>query len=613
MFSQRWLWLAALALATTGVSSAQTTWWVDTNAAGGGDGSQTHPFRWIQHGVDAALDGDTVLVQPGFYAESVRVDDKAISIVSNGPPEATTIHGNGSGSVVELRCNAPRLQGFTVENGTGTALLGETIGGGILIFDTSGAQVLDCIVRDNFARRGAGIGAFLGAHALVRNCVIEDNTAIPPPFVCDWGEGGGIYGSLNVLVQDSTLRRNVAGQDGGGAWGVELAGCTVEDNVSARGAGLFQGVARSSQLVRNLAHSCDGSFSNAGGAYSSTLEDCTLEDNEAWDQGGGAENSTLLRCRLLRNRATSPELYWASGGGTLNCDATECWYEGNWTVGLPWNWPSDGGGAAGGTATRCVFVANQADQGAGTAWTRVDRCTVIGNLGEGVRGMPISNSIIRGNTGGQIAMPDWVVYSDVEGGYPGLGNVDLDPQFWDPASKDYRLMPTSPCIDAGDPFSTDPDGSRTDMGAFPYDASDPLPPVFYCGGGHSVDPLCTPALSLAGTPSVSAPSGFTVQANDVPGSRMGVVLFGTSGEVAVPWGTSTSCVRPPRYRTGTHFSLGTAGTCQGVLSVDFNLWLSMHGSPLAAGTVVWMQAWYRDPAAALGTNFSDAVRFSMLP
>jgi hypothetical protein len=76
-----------------------------------------------------------------------------------------------------------------------------------------------------------------------------------------------------------------------------------------------------------------------------------------------------------------------------------------------------------------------------------------------------------------------VRYSDVEGGtghsWFGTGCIDLDPLFVNPAGGNLQLswdhFPTpdgtmSPCIDAGDPASPpDPDGSRVDMGALPFD------------------------------------------------------------------------------------------------------------------------------------------------
>jgi hypothetical protein len=42
-----------------------------------------------------------------------------------------------------------------------------------------------------------------------------------------------------------------------------------------------------------------------------------------------------------------------------------------------------------------------------------------------------------------------VTYCDVQGGFPGTGNIDADPVFLDPGSGDFHLDPGSPCIDVG--------------------------------------------------------------------------------------------------------------------------------------------------------------------
>ena len=63
-----------------------------------------------------------------------------------------------------------------------------------------------------------------------------------------------------------------------------------------------------------------------------------------------------------------------------------------------------------------------------------------------------------------------IAYTDVEGGWKGTGNIDADPRFDD----QYVLRAGSPAIDAGDPASPrDPDGSRTDLGAFTSSFSRP--------------------------------------------------------------------------------------------------------------------------------------------
>jgi len=82
-----------------------------------------------------------------------------------------------------------------------------------------------------------------------------------------------------------------------------------------------------------------------------------------------------------------------------------------------------------------------------------------------------------------------VTYSNIQGGYPGEGNIDLDPLFVNVTTGDFHLQQGSPCIDAGTngapelpdtDFEGDPrvvdgdnDGTATvDMGADEY-----IPPV----------------------------------------------------------------------------------------------------------------------------------------
>ncbi|MDD5594379.1 MAG: DUF1565 domain-containing protein, partial [Candidatus Margulisbacteria bacterium] len=51
-----------------------------------------------------------------------------------------------------------------------------------------------------------------------------------------------------------------------------------------------------------------------------------------------------------------------------------------------------------------------------------------------------------------------------------IGDIQVDPTFVDATGNNFNLVRTSECIDVGDPASTvDADGSRADMGAYPYD------------------------------------------------------------------------------------------------------------------------------------------------
>jgi hypothetical protein len=99
-------------------------------------------------------------------------------------------------------------------------------------------------------------------------------------------------------------------------------------------------------------------------------------------------------------------------------------------------------------------------------------------------GPPITNCIVRDNDNFDIGGSNEVTYSNVGGGYPGTGNIDVDPMFvdadgpdnnastWD--DNDLHLRYDSPCRDAGylSPGITEhdmegdprPSGSAADMG-----------------------------------------------------------------------------------------------------------------------------------------------------
>jgi hypothetical protein len=90
-------------------------------------------------------------------------------------------------------------------------------------------------------------------------------------------------------------------------------------------------------------------------------------------------------------------------------------------------------------------------------------------LGHGF-GMPtLTNCILWGNQsasgGAQLNGPHTVTYSCIQGGWSGTGNISGNPVF----GGDFRLMPGSPCIDAGnndavppDTFDLDGDGDTTE-------------------------------------------------------------------------------------------------------------------------------------------------------
>ncbi|MDD3734589.1 MAG: DUF1565 domain-containing protein, partial [Candidatus Cloacimonetes bacterium] len=134
-----------------------------------GSGDYTH----IQAAIEAANDGDTVLVHPGRYIENIDYIGKSISVCSLEAIDGdstyisqTIIDGNRNGSCVAFR-NAEQnasLRGFTLTNGTGYLTYDEyTRGGGVLISNTymtgSTVTLVNCNIYGNHAGMGAGISS----------------------------------------------------------------------------------------------------------------------------------------------------------------------------------------------------------------------------------------------------------------------------------------------------------------------------------------------------------------------------------------------------------------------------------------------------------------------
>jgi len=112
----------------------ETTWYVDgTNTTGPWDGSQAHPFQYIQDGITEAEKGDAVHVMPYTYMENIDFLGKAIRVESDAGYQTTVIDGTSSGSVVLFVNNEYRdsiLDGFTITNGSGSYYPGNMNAGG---------------------------------------------------------------------------------------------------------------------------------------------------------------------------------------------------------------------------------------------------------------------------------------------------------------------------------------------------------------------------------------------------------------------------------------------------------------------------------------------------
>lgn len=141
----------------------------------------------------------------------------------------------------------------------------------------------------------------------------------------------------------------------------------------------------------------------------------------------------------------------------------------------------------------------------------------------------------------------------------------------------------------------------------------------YCTSGTTANG-CRATMSGSGVPSATAGSGFDLRVLDVEGQKSGIVFYGVAGRAASPWGmggTSWLCVKAPTQRTTLLSSGGTAGACDGVLSLDWNAWIAAHpsalGQPFVGGETVQAQGWFRDLPSVKSTSLSDGLEFVVCP
>ena len=169
----------------------------------------TGDYTLIQAAIEAANNGDTVLVHPGTYVENINYIGKSISVCSleaiagdSTYISRTIINGNRNGPCVAF-LNAEQnasLRGFTLTNGTGYIANDEhTRGGGVLIRNTymtgSSISLTNCEITGNYAGLGAGISS-TNASLCLSGLNIHHNYSL--------AQGGGIH-----IVGASTIVPNI--------------------------------------------------------------------------------------------------------------------------------------------------------------------------------------------------------------------------------------------------------------------------------------------------------------------------------------------------------------------------------------------------------------------
>jgi len=307
-------------------------------------------------------------------------------------------------------------------------------GGAMFNYDKSGPVLMGCSFQGNKAISG---GAISGGKSKLTDCTFRENKAS--------GFGGGIHAGGNSTLTNCIFIRNSAGQRGGGM-------CNYYN---------------SSPMLRNCTFSENTAKYEGGGIYntgsSPMLTNCTFSGNCTFFQKesgmGGAGMSNHSGSPMLTNCTFSGNLCSSIGGGMFNYGSSP-------------------------TLSNCTFATNVAIHGNALAcdsWMQGTQSNI-----------EVTNCIFW-DGGDEICNNDMstitITYTDIQGSWPGEGNINTDPLFRDadgddnvPGTEDdnLRLSPGSPCINAGDPNyvaepnETDLDGrprvigGRIDMGAYEY-------------------------------------------------------------------------------------------------------------------------------------------------
>ena len=270
-------------------------------------------YPTIQEAVNAAVDGDEIVVEPGTYTgtgdEVVIINGKDVTLRSSKGADVTIIDGENERRGISCIGGDCVIEGFSVTNGhTGSD------GGGLHLASHCYPVLRSCKVWSNTAEGGLGGGVYAGdfCYPTIEDCIVEGNTS---------RDGGGIYCYNGLSLTGCSISGNTALSQGGGVWCNDstfvninsFTGCSITQNQSSHhGAGLRLSGDNPTTITdcyisENVLSASNGS--HGGGVYcnstNTTFVNCTIEMNMTTGNGGGVSGFycglTFVNCSVREN------------------------------------------------------------------------------------------------------------------------------------------------------------------------------------------------------------------------------------------------------------------------------------------------------------------------
>lgn len=411
-------------------------------------------YPTIQQAIDAAVNGDTILVASGTYAENISFKGKAIHVKGSSYLD-TVIDGGQNNSVVTLNqgeTNSSILENFKITNGIGRLYGGLRKGGGIYSDSPSNPKIMNVHITGNQADQGGGI--YFGMHTVTRifTSIIDNNISVQ--------NGGGIYcfERSHPIISNSWISNNSAGSP---------------SSQNASGGGIYCGYNSDLMIIGNYI-SGNTAF---GGLYGGGGGICL---NDPSGPNVVIENNIITQNSISYGFGSGILCTYVSGGGGLKIDTNIISCNSGGTGALYFTKAFDvlvinslifgNSSITGGGGIECKNCRHDSTFGLRSInSTFADNVAAYGSAGAFKlldSTVKVHNSILWNNhndTNYEVRLDgDFsgfnIDYSDVDGGQASCigyginwGNhmLDLNPEFVDYTNGDYHLSCISPCINRG--------------------------------------------------------------------------------------------------------------------------------------------------------------------